>query len=62
MRVPWKAIAHVIETPLVIVLLFDLDSGLPIPARLFADATSRTSFVAQMRECASAARRLPDAA
>jgi hypothetical protein len=61
MHVPWTAIVNVVEAPLIVVLLFDLDSGLPIPARLFADATSKTSFVAAMREHASAARRLSSA-
>jgi YcxB-like protein len=57
MRVPWMAIAEVIEAPLVIVLLFDRTQGLPIPARVFTDAASRAAFVATVRELASNARR-----
>jgi hypothetical protein len=58
-RVPWAAVAEVIEAPLVVVLLFEPNQGLPIPARLFSDPASRSTFVAVMREHASGARRQP---
>ena len=57
MRVPWTAIAEIIEAPLVIVLSFDRTQGLPIPVRVFADAASRVDFVAAVREHALNARR-----
>jgi hypothetical protein len=57
MRMPWMAIAEVIEAPLVIVLLFERAQGLPIPARVFTDAASRAAFVATVREHGSNGRR-----
>jgi hypothetical protein len=59
LHVPWAAVAEVIETSLIVVLLFRSSQGLPIPARLFSGAGSRASFAAVMREHASAARQQP---
>jgi hypothetical protein len=59
LRLPWKAIAEVVETSLLVVLLFQSSQGVSIPARLFTDAASRADFVAAMREHASGARRKP---
>jgi hypothetical protein len=59
LRVPWAAVAEVIETSLIVALLFQPSQGLPIPTRLFSSAASRASFAAVMREHASAARRQP---
>jgi hypothetical protein len=57
LRLPWAAVAEVIESSLIVVLLFQSSQGLPIPARLFSGAASPASFAAAMRERASAARR-----
>jgi YcxB-like protein len=59
LRLPWKAIAEVVEISLLVVLLFRSSQGVSIPARAFTDAASRASFVAAMREQASGARRQP---
>jgi hypothetical protein len=56
-RVPWAAVGEVIETSLVVVLLFEPSQGLPIPARLFSDPASRANLVAAMRQRASGAKR-----
>ena len=57
LRVPWAAVAEVIENSLIVVLLFQSSQGLPIPTRLFSGAASRASFAAAIRNHASAARR-----
>lgn len=56
LRLPWAAVAEVIESSLIVVLLFQSSQGVPIPARLFSGAASRASFAAAIREHASAAR------
>ena len=57
LRVPWAAIAEVVDTSLIVVLLFQSSQGVPIPGRLFSGAASRANFAAVMRQRASAARR-----
>lgn len=56
MRLPWAAIAEVIEAPLLVVLLFEVSQGLPIPVRLFSDPAARADFIAMIRAHASGAQ------
>jgi hypothetical protein len=55
-QVPWAAVAEVIETSLIVVLMFERSRGLPIPARLFPDPAARANFVAAIRQHASGAK------
>lgn len=48
-RVPWDAVEAVAEARSLVTIWIDRDYGIPIPARLFADAAARNAFIAAIR-------------
>ena len=55
-RAAWDAVEGIGETARLVTIWMSIDYGIPIPARLFADAPARKAFVAAMRARVSAAK------
>jgi hypothetical protein len=56
-RVPWDAIAEVLETGLLVLIWINpARGGLPVPVRMFPDRAQRAAFIAAIREHSAQAR------